>query len=247
MSDELLITLPLIFIVAFLYSSVGHGGASGYLALMALMGINSVYLRSSALLLNLFVAGIAFIQFYRNGFFRLKLLLPFAIASIPAAYAGSLLTADDNLYRKIIAIFLLAAALRIYGIFDRKLPTESERTIPVILSLFIGGFIGFLSGLMGIGGGILLSPFLILFLKTDIRSASACSAAFILVNSIAALSGLFFTGIELFHPSITGWVIAAAAGGLLGSWAGSRKFKTSLIKKTLSVILVLAGGKLFFT
>ena len=153
--------LILLFFVAFLYASVGHGGASGYLALMAIYGISSTVTKPTALLLNLFVSLTSFIQFARGGFFRRQIFVPLVIASIPMSFIGGLLTLEEDPYKKVLGITLLVPAFR-FLFFPNTQSHELRKSNPG-LSLAIGAFIGFLSGLIGIGGGILLSPILLLY------------------------------------------------------------------------------------
>ena len=163
--DNIIIFYFLLFLVAFLYASVGHGGASGYLALMAIWGIAPEVMKPTALLLNLFVSLTSFIQFYRGGHFRWKLFLPFAIASVPMAFVGGMITVDADIYKKILGILLLVPIIRF--LFFKNIQVSEIRKADIALSLLIGAAIGFLSGLIGIGGGILLSPALLLLKWTD--------------------------------------------------------------------------------
>src|SRR3990172_599195 len=151
----------LLFAVAFLYSSVGHGGASGYLALMALFGIAPAVMKSSALLMNIFVSLIAFYEYYKGGHFRWKLFFPFAIASVPFSFIGAYITLDEFLYKKILGVILIFPILRLFGVFGKG--NESEKEINRTWAFVLGTLIGLLSGIIGIGGGIILSP-VILFL-----------------------------------------------------------------------------------
>jgi len=148
-----------ICLVAFLYSSVGHGGASGYLALMALFGIEVALMKPSALIMNLFVSSIAFISFYRAGHFRIRLLLPFIITSIPMAFLGATLEVPPELYKKILGVCLFIAALRIV---IRPGEDRERKKLSLPIALLAGALIGFFSGMIGIGGGIILSHLLLL-------------------------------------------------------------------------------------
>jgi len=234
----------LLFLVAFLYASVGHGGASGYLALMALFSITPEVMKPTALLLNLFVSLTAFIQFYRGGHFRWKVFWPFALASIPMAYLGGLVVVDGNIYKKILGLLLLVPIIRFY--FFNNTKVEKQRQSSFSLSLLIGACIGFLSGLIGIGGGILLSP-LLLFLKwTDQKETAAISALFIFLNSMAGLAGQLTKGIQ-FTADMYTYVIIAFVGGLCGAYFGALKFRQVILKNVLATVLVLAAYKLLFT
>src|SRR6187431_2725931 len=158
--DHIILFYCLLFIVAFLYASVGHGGASGYLALMALFAVSPAVMKPTALLLNLFVSLTSFIQFYRGKHFKWKIFLPLAIASVPLAFAGGLLTLDGNIYKKVLGAFLLIPVCRF--LFFPNIPVDELRKPNLVASVIIGAAIGFLSGLIGIGGGIILSPILLM-------------------------------------------------------------------------------------
>jgi len=234
----------LLFLIAFLYASVGHGGASGYLALMALFSMTPGVMKPTALLLNLFVSLTSFIQFYRGEHFRWKLFWPFALASIPLAYLGGLVIVDGTIYKKILGLFLLIPILRFYFFANAKV--DKQKQTQLILSVLIGGSIGFLSGLIGIGGGILLSPIILLLKWADQKQTAAVSALFIFVNSLSGLAGQLTKGIH-FSPDMYLYVAIAFLGGLCGAYFGSLKFKQSLLKNVLATVLVLAAYKLLFT
>lgn len=234
----------LLFLVAFLYSSVGHGGASGYLALMALFSITPEVMKPTALLLNLFVSLTAFIQFFRGGHFQWKTFWPFAFTSIPLAFLGGLIVVDGDIYKKILGMLLLIPIARFYFFSNTDVKEKTESNI--VLSLFIGAGIGFLSGLIGIGGGILLSPVLLLLKWTNQKQAAAVSALFIFVNSLAGLAGQVSNGIQ-FTTDMYSYVIIAFAGGLCGAYLGALKFRQAVLKNVLATVLVLAVYKLLFT
>jgi len=242
--DNILLFYILLFFVAFLYSSVGHGGASGYLALMALFAISPDVMRPTALMLNLFVSLTSFIQFYRGKHFNWRIFLPFAIASIPLAFVGGLITLDAIVYKKILGFLLLIPIIR-FLFFANLRPDEIKKS-NTLLSLTIGAAIGFLSGLIGIGGGIILSPVLLLLKWTDMKQTAAISALFIFVNSLSGLAGQFTKGIQ-FSPDMYMYVAIAFVGGLLGAYFGSLRFKQTILKYTLALVLMLAAYKLLFT
>lgn len=242
--ESLILFYILLFLVAFLYSSVGHGGASGYLALMAIFSITPDVMKPTALLLNLFVSLTSFIQFYRGRHFNWKLFLPFAITSVPMAYIGGLVTVDDNIYKKILGILLIIPIVRF--LFFANIRVEELRKSNFILSLLIGAAIGFLSGLIGIGGGIILSPVLLLLKWSDMKQTAAISALFIFVNSLAGLAGQFKNGIS-FSPDMYAYVAVAFIGGLCGAYFGSLKLKQNFLKYLLAVVLIVAAYKLLFT
>lgn len=235
--------LLLLFIVAFIYASVGHGGASGYLALMAIFSVSPDFMRSSALMLNIVVSLIAFYQFYKKGFFKWSVFQPFAIASIPAAYIGAQLDVDPFLYKKVLGIFLLFPAFRLLGLFGFS---ELERRPNVRwLSLLVGALIGFFSGMIGIGGGVLLSPILLLLGWVTAKQAAGISALFIFVNSVAGLVGFFVQGVDVDSMLIL-WVFVAFVGGYLGSRYTTLNMGEKSLKRFLAVTLLLASIKLLF-
>lgn len=243
--DTLFILLLMLSIVAFLYSSVGHGGASGYLAVMAIFSIAPSMMKSSALVMNLAVSLFSFIGFYRAGHFRLRLFLPFALASIPMAFLGGTMTLTDSIYKKILAVCILFSIIRLVYTFDTK--NEKIKPIPVWAGIVSGAAIGLLSGMIGIGGGIVLSPLMLLMRWATLKETAAVSALFIFVNSLSGLYGqLQKGGIHL--PENMQWaVLATIIGGLAGSYFGSQKFNITTLKRLLAVGLVIACIKLIFT
>lgn len=241
MDPLFLITL---FIVAFLYASIGHGGASGYLALMAVFGVETTLMKSSALTLNLFVAGIAFYSYYKGGYFKWNILLPFALASMPAAFFGAKLSVDPTFYKISLGVCLLIAVARMLIQVKSKKDQTSE--IPnFIIALLVGGIVGFFSGMIGIGGGIILSPLLIVFGWANLKESAAISAGFIWLNSATGLLGSVSSGVHL-SPSIIPWVLIALFAGFVGSWSGSFKFSTVALRYVLASVLIMASFKLFF-
>ncbi len=243
MSEHFILLYLLIFLVAALYSSVGHGGASGYLALMAIFGLSVVTIKPVALVLNIVVSLIAFVQFYRSGFFDKKLFIALAITSVPAAFAGGMLSIDTHLYKQILGVLLLISAARL------AMPVRKEevntRNFDIGIVLIIGAGIGFLSGMIGIGGGIILSPLLILLRYSDVKTTSGISALFIFVNSISGLLGQIKQGIS-FSSSMSTMIVFAIAGALIGSYIGARQLNMSKLKKVLSGVLLIASLKLLF-
>ncbi|MBA2436036.1 MAG: sulfite exporter TauE/SafE family protein [Verrucomicrobiota bacterium] len=230
-------------IVAFLYSSVGHAGASGYIAVMTLFGLAATAIRPTALILNILVATIGSIQFARAGYFRWRLFWPFAALSIPAAYLGGYLQLPVVILRILIGLVLLFSAARLF--FRKNDPPEVQSPAPPA-AIGLGGVVGLLSGLTGTGGGIFLTPLLLFFRWARIREAAAVSALFILVNSIAGLAGYFIAHRSV--PSL-GLILSGAAvvGGTAGSYFGSRRFPVRTISLVLAIVLVIAGTKLIFT
>ena len=244
MGDSYVWFYGVLFVVAFLYASVGHGGASGYLALMAIYGVAPAVMKPTALLLNLFVSLTSFIQFYRGGHFRWKIFLPFALASVPLSFLGSTITIHGDVYKKILGLLLLIPVMRFF--FFPNTDPKDLKPANIALSLLIGGLIGFLSGMIGIGGGIILSPVLLLLKWTDQKQTAAISAAFIFVNSIAGLAGQFTKGIQ-FTADMYSYVAVAFIGGLCGAYFGALRFPQTILKNVLACVLALAAYKLLFT
>lgn len=242
--DFIALFYVLLFIVAFLYAAVGHGGASGYLALMALFSIAPAVMKPTALLLNLFVSLTSFIHFYRGGHFRLRLFLPLAIVSIPMAFIGGAIAIDAAVYKQILGWFLLLPVVRLLLAKDSAYTEQRKESVP--LALLIGAAIGFLSGLIGIGGGILLSPVLLMLHWANMKQTAAVSALFIFVNSAAGLAGQFTNGIH-FTTAMYGYVLVAFAGGLAGAYYGAVKFNQQLLKYLLALVLCIAAVKLLVT
>jgi uncharacterized membrane protein YfcA len=242
--ESIILFYILLFLVAFLYSSVGHGGASGYLALMAIFSFTPEIMKPTALLLNLFVSLTSFIQFYRGKHFNWKLFLPFAITSVPMAYLGGLRAIHDDIYKKILGILLIVPIVRF--LFFANLKVEEIKKPNLVLSLLIGAAIGFLSGLIGIGGGIILSPVLLLLKWADMKQTAAISALFIFVNSLSGLAGQLQKGIN-FSPDMYAYVGIAFVGGICGAYFGSLKLNQNFLKYLLAAVLIIAAYKLLFT
>ena len=242
--ETILLFYLLLFLVAFLYSSVGHGGASGYLALMALFSVAPEVMKPTALLLNLFVSIVSFIQFYRGGYFKWKIFWPFALASVPLAYVGGQIHIDGDIYKKILGVLLLVPIVRF--LFFANIKVDQLKPSNPWLSMPIGGAIGFLSGLIGIGGGIILSPVLLLLKWTDMKQTAAISALFIFVNSLSGLFGQLQKGIY-FSSEMYWYVAIAFVGGICGAYFGSLKFKQDILKYLLALVLIVAAWKLLFT
>ncbi len=236
-----LIILP---IIAFLYASVGHGGASGYLALMALFSFPPETMKPTALILNLFVAGIAFYHYFKAGHFNKKLFLAFAISSIPMAFLGGMITIDASIYKKILAILLIFAILKILNVFGKE--NSQIKDVKLWQGLAVGAIIGFFSGLIGIGGGIILTPIILLLHWGKMKEAAAVSALFIFVNSAAGFIGQLTSGVTLSSQWFV-LVTLALVGGFLGSYHGSQRFNNQLLRQLLAFVLIIATVKLVFT
>jgi len=232
-----------IAVIAFLYSSVGHAGASGYIATMTLFGLATTVIRPTALVLNILVATIGSFQFWRAGHFSWKLFWPFALLSIPAAYLGGYIQPSASMLRILIGLVLLFSAIRL--IFRRGDPKDTAApSKPAAIG--VGAGLGFLSGLTGTGGGIFLTPLLLFCQWAHIRQAAAVSALFILVNSIGGLVG-YFTAVHSVPTLGITLAIPAIVGGTIGSYLGSRHLPVRSIAIFLAVVLVIAGTKLIFT
>ncbi|NQY66292.1 MAG: sulfite exporter TauE/SafE family protein [Flavobacteriales bacterium] len=236
--------LGLLPLVAFLYSAVGHGGASGYLALMALFGFAPDEMKPTALLLNLFVAAISFYHYWKEGHFNKKLFFSFALASIPLSFLGGMIEVDTSIYKKVLGVLLLFAVLRMMNVFGKEKTAIKE--VKIWQGIVIGGAIGFFSGLIGIGGGIILSPVILLLHWGKMKEAAAVSALFIWVNSAAGMAGQISSGVEINSQAFI-LVGIAIVGGFLGSYYGSKKLDNKYLRFVLAFVLITACFKLFIT
>ena len=244
MTTEALILAALFFAAALLYSSVGHAGASAYLAAMALVGISASTMRPTALLLNLFVATIVILRFARAGHLPWRSLVPLAAGSIPMAFIGGSIELPGEIYRPLVAAVLLAGAWRL-ATAKAEPDDELHPGVPFLPGVVVGAAVGLLAGLTGTGGGIFLTPLLVLAAWTGTRDAAGLSGAFILVNSIAGLAGLVTGGVSL-PPAISLWIASVVAGGLIGSRLGAARFSILNLRRALAFVLVLAAAKLVF-
>jgi uncharacterized membrane protein YfcA len=231
----------LLAIMAFLYASVGHGGASGYLAVMALFAIAPPVMKQTALLLNLGVSLMSFIAFYRQGYFKWTLFWPFALGSIPAAYLGARIPLADSTYKQILGACLFLAVIRMVVTLKESEP----RKLYLVIGVLAGAAIGVLSGMIGIGGGIILSPLLLLFRWANLKEAAAISALFIFVNSVSGLVGLK-TWIPFDQSQMLYWLAASLVGGFLGARWGAGIASNTKVKWILALVLVIASLKLWF-
>ena len=230
-----------LIIVAILYSSVGHGGASGYLALLALAGCSTTVMKSTALTLNIFVSLIAFVQYYRTGNFKWSLLTPLVIASIPMAFIGGSISLVSSIYKPVLGILLLIAASRFLYSPQNILVKSSKINIAILL--LTGGLIGFVSGIFGIGGGIILSPIILLMGWADVKQTAGISALFIFLNSLAGIVGNLKHGISFDYNMIL-MISLAVSGGLIGSYIGSKMLPSLILKRVLVIVIVIASIKL---
>ena len=244
MTPEELILTALIFIAATLYSSVGHAGASGYLAAMALFGLAPETMRPTALALNVLVASLATYRYTRAGQNDMKLLIPFVVASIPAAFIGGMIHIPPAFYKPLIGIILLLSAFQLLR--TAKTSKQKDRKVqrpPLAASLATGAGLGLLAGLSGTGGGIFLSPLLLFMGWAPTRNVSGVAASFILVNSISGLLGNI-SSLQALPSALSVWAGAVLLGGLVGTQLGTRTLTIPGIRIMLALVLVIAGGKM---
>lgn len=241
--ETLLLLTAGVFVIALLYSSVGHAGASGYIAVMSLLSLAPAEIKPIALALNILVASIGSWQFWRAGHFSWSLFWPFALLAVPCAFLGGYLNLPTHVFKVIVGVVLLLSAAQ----FLLRPPAEGESHPPARpVALGVGAGLGFLSGLTGTGGGIFLTPLLILLRWAKTKTASATSALFILLNSISGLAGNF-SATQTFPRFGISLLVAAGVGGAIGSHFGSRRLAPLVIKRLLAIVLIIAGLKLVFT
>ncbi len=237
----LLFKLLLLF-AAFLYAMVGHGGASSYLAVFALSGsVSPEQMRSTALVMNIFVSLISFLSYRANKHFNGKILMVILAASVPAAFIGGMIRLPGSLYLTLLGGVLLLAGLRVAGLGKTS---DKLRTMPMYGGILAGLVIGLLSGMIGIGGGVLLSPLILLMRWAPIKTTAGISAAFIFFNSIAGIIGIYSSGQLDVHPEAGWWIGLVVTGGLAGAIVGSRWMAPQTIRYALAVVLLFAGVKL---
>ncbi len=241
--ETLLLLTAGVFVIALLYSSVGHAGASGYIAVMSLLSLAPAEIKPIALALNILVASIGSWQCWRAGHFSWSLFRPFALLAVPCAFLGGYLNLPTHVFKVIVGVVLLLSAAQ----FLLRPPAEGESRPPARpVALGVGAGLGFLSGLTGTGGGIFLTPLLILLRWAKTKTASATSALFILLNSISGLAGNF-SATQTFPRFGISLLVAAGVGGAIGSHFGSRRLAPLVIKRLLAIVLIIAGLKLVFT
>jgi hypothetical protein len=248
LSADTLTLAILILLAATLYSSVGHAGASGYLASMALVGIAPESMKVSALVLNVLVAVLGSIRYIRAGHFDWRTFYPFAVLSIPAAFLGGIIHLPPALYRPAVGVILLLSAVQLVRSAHTAAQAEAvvrNHPIPRLPAVATGGVIGLISGLTGTGGGIFLSPVLLFTGWARTRLTSGVSAAFILVNSLAGLAGTT-TSLRALPAGLPLWAVAALTGGVIGTQLGSRWLPVPVLRYLLAAVLVIAGVKLMF-
>lgn len=231
-------------VAAFGYAAVGHGGASAYLAALALAGIAPADMRPIALVLNLLVSALGTYKFYRAGYFRWRLFWPFAVVSIPLAFVGGAITLPGHAYKILVGVVLVYAACQLW--LSARLGDEMREVHepPLGWAMLVGAALGFLSGLSGVGGGIFLSPLVLMMGWAGTKQTSSVAAPFILVNSIAGLAGGFTVQAAKLPPQVAIFAIAVLIGGWLGAEYGSRRFANPLVRRILAVVLAAAGAKM---
>ena len=245
MLSETIILVPLFFLAAFLYSSVGHGGASAYLAILVLAGYPREAIAPTVLALNILVTLLGTINYYRAGHFDARLLLPFILTSIPAAYVGGSMRVSEETFSLILGLTLLVAGVRLV-IFAKLIAVKQalSRRLLFGAGLPVGFALGFLAGLIGIGGGIFLSPLLLFMGWADAKKTAAVSAAFILLNSLSGLTAHIMKGTA--EWTLLGILaIAVLAGGGIGSYIGAFRLLPITLQRLLGAVLLLAALKLF--
>jgi uncharacterized protein len=245
MLENLFVALAVAWVAA-LYASVGHGGASGYLAVMALLSFSPPVMKPGALLLNLLVAGIGAVQFWRAGHFRFSLLWPFAAASIPLSYVGARLTIPPSVYGGLLCLTLVWAGARMAFLRGAAAGDEVPVRPKWRWSLPVGAAVGFLSGIVGVGGGIFLSPLFIFLRWATPKETAAVSAAFIWLNSAAGMFGHLHSGVRL-PDNLVLWVPAAALGGAVGAFYGAQRWSSLTLRRLLAVVLMIAAVKALVT
>ena len=241
MEQDIIIAFAL-YLVGFLYASVGHGGASGYIAVLSLFAIPLNTYKPLILLLNILVAGMGFYHFRKAGYFRWKLCRLFLITSVPAAFIGSKYSLEGNIYHYLLGLALVLPIIKLLGIKPNE--TDNPKPVQLLPALLIGTVIGGLSGMLNIGGGIFLSPVLILLGWANVKEAAAASALFIVLNSVSGLLGS--AAALVITPSAITWFIMAAAGGITGAYFGSARFQNMTVRCLLSAVLTIASVKLLF-
>jgi hypothetical protein len=245
--DQDLLLGVLFFAAALLYSSVGHGGGSGYLAAMALLGVPPAMMRPTALVMNIGVAAISMVKFARAGGFDWRLFLPFALTSVPMAFVGGRIQLPVTWFGALLGVVLLISATRL---FTETLQRDGQKRRvrgppPVPVALLVGAGIGLLSGLTGVGGGIFLSPLVVLLGWGTVRDSAAPTAAFILVNSASGLIGLL-TRQPALPEALPFWVAAVLVGGTIGATLGARRLGNTGLRRALAAVLLVAGAKMVF-
>jgi uncharacterized membrane protein YfcA len=245
----MIMSLLFIFVpvIALLYASVGFGGATGYLAVMSLFGINPQVMASTALVLNIIVASISFVTYFRAGHLRRELLLPFIITSIPAAFIGGSFKISEHIYSILLYAVLTFVAIRLLFFSKKQDESQVMRPIPFWLALVIGFVIGLLSGMVGIGGGIFLSPIILYAHWGNSKQAATVAAAFIVLNSISGLLGRLISGTFVFDGFSISLIPFGVIGALAGSWLGAQRISNLNLRRALGVIMSFAVSNFWWT
>lgn len=242
--SDITLLAGLFFLVAIIFSAIGHAGASGYLAVMALMGMAPAVMKPTALTLNILVATVATVQFYRAGFFSWRALWPFVLTSIPMAFLGGAHQLPGEAYKLVVGIILVASAVMILA--SQKLRIEKPTLfphMPISWALLSGAIIGLVSGLVGTGGGVFLSPLMVLACWATVRQATGVIAAFVLLNSIAGLAG-YVSKIAQLPTHTYLWLGAVLLGALIGTELGRKRLKLPALEGILALVLLIAGLKM---
>ena len=240
---ETLILSIAFFLAALLYSSVGHAGASAYLAAMALVGVSTSVMRPTALALNILVSSLVIYRFNKSNLINWKKIVPFILGSVPAAFIGGSINIDTSTYNSLVGIVLTIVALQL--ILNKRFIEKPPKEILFVVAIFVGLVLGFLSGLTGTGGGIFLTPLLIFAGWATTKQAAGLSAVFIFANSVAGLTGNY-SSFQYLPPQLPFWLIVVSIGALIGSHFGANKLPSPLLRRALGLVLLIASAKLLF-
>lgn len=231
-------------LISFLYSSVGHGGATGYLAVLSLLNLPPVEISTTALILNVMTASISLFFYARAGHLKMRLTMPFVIVSIPFAYLGATIPLSENAYDMLLAIVLFATAVRLFVDSIRAKADDAElRKLRLAPAGMVAAVLGLVSGMVGIGGGVFLSPVILLLRWAGAKETSATAACFIVANSLAGLAGRYFTD-KLAVGSLAPFIAFAFVGAVAGSYLGARRYSSNVIRRALAAVLIVAVVKL---
>jgi uncharacterized membrane protein YfcA len=244
-TSALILPFVLFLIIAILYSSVGHAGASGYLAVMAILSFAPESIKPTSLILNIVVAAITSYKFIKAGYFDKKIFLSFIVTALPLAFLGGYISISPHYFKLLAGIFLILSAFFLIVKEFISTPVTPIKSMSLFGTLSIGSVIGFVSGLIGVGGGIFLSPIMIISNLTSVKNASGVAALFILCNSIAGLAG-HISALNKIDFTIFYWIAAVLIGGFIGSYLGTKKFNNKVIISCLFIVLLTAGLKFIF-
>jgi uncharacterized membrane protein YfcA len=240
---ETLILSIAFFLGAVLYSSVGHAGASAYLAAMAIVGVSTMVMRPTALAMNILVSTLVIYRFNKAGLINWKKIVPFILGSIPAAFIGGSLNIDTSTYSTLVGVVLLIVAFQLF--FKANIVEKQRIKISPLIAIMAGASLGFLSGLTGTGGGIFLTPLLIFTGWASAKQAAGLSAVFIFANSVSGLLGNY-SSFQSLPPQLSIWLVVVAVGAFIGSYFGANRLPSAGLKRALALVLVIASGKLLF-